>query len=425
MGCDTFVALATATRAGATLFGKNSDRPPRECQRIVQMPRRRQPAGAALRCQYLEIPDVVETAALVGSQPYWLWGLEHGVNEHRVAIGNETVYSKEPLGAVGLTGMDLVRLGLERGRTAAEALDVMTTLLERHGQGGSGHVHLEWPYHNAFLIVDPTSAWILETSGPHWVAAPVAEHANISNGLAIGTQWTRGHRDVTRFAVEQGWWGAGAGPVDFARAYNDDGTVPPNVCAERRRRGTALLVEARGQATAESFRRLLRDHYDAGVVNRPRDVADPFYFSICMHADPLDNTTASMVMELPVDPKALVRGWVSLGSPCIGAFLPCYPQATIPSRLARGGADPDPGSPWWEMRELLTLVERDSPRFGPIVRARWDAFEAELVAEASVVEATAVHAGDPARPLTAFMERAVDRYLDHARRLRGELEQGA
>ena len=115
MGCDTMVALAPATRDGVTLFAKNSDRPPRECQRIVQLPAARHDAGAGVRCQYLELPQVAETCAVVGSQPYWLWGFEHGVNEHRVAIGNETVFAKESLPAVGLTGMDLVRLGLERG----------------------------------------------------------------------------------------------------------------------------------------------------------------------------------------------------------------------------------------------------------------------------------------------------------------------
>ena len=34
MGCDTLVALGPATSDRATLFAKNSDRPPRECQRM-------------------------------------------------------------------------------------------------------------------------------------------------------------------------------------------------------------------------------------------------------------------------------------------------------------------------------------------------------------------------------------------------------
>jgi len=419
--CDTFVALGPVTKDGLSLFAKNSDRPPLECQRIVQLPRRANGPGARVRCQYLEIPDAPETAAIVGSQPYWLWGLEHGVNQHRVAIGNETVYTKELLGPVGLTGMDLVRLGLERGRTASEALEAMTDLIEAHGQGGSGHVHMEWPYHNGFLIADPTSAWILETSGRHWAAKPVTDRAHITNGLVLGTEWTNGSADVTRFAVEQGWWPADGERVDFAAAYNDDASVPPNVCAERRRRGAALLAEAHGQVTAATLRAMLRDHYDAGPTHRPRAVDDPHFFSLCMHADPLDNTTASMVVALPPAPDALVGAWVSLGSPCVGAFLPVYPEAPIPRRLALGGEAPDGASPWWRMRELLTLVERDFARLGPVVRARWDEVEAELVAEGRAVETQALGAANRSAVLAAFMERALDRYLEEGERLVREL----
>src|SRR5262245_33093852 len=186
MGCDTMVALAPATRAGVTLFAKNSDRPPRECQRIVQLPAARYDRGATLRCQYVELEQAQATHAIIGSQPWWLWGLEHGVNEHRVAIGNETVFARESLPAVGLTGMDLVRLGLERGRSADEALAVITALIERHGQGGSGHVHLDWPYHNAFLIADPGRAWVMETLRHHGVDQGVTQGADLSTNTLAG-----------------------------------------------------------------------------------------------------------------------------------------------------------------------------------------------------------------------------------------------
>src|SRR5437016_6080455 len=255
MGCDTLVALAPATHDRITLFAKNSDRPPRECQRIVQLRARRPPSGSPVRCQYLEIPEVAETATILGSQPYWLWGLEHGVNEHRVAIGNEMVFAREPLGAAGLTGMDLVRLGLERARTAAEALAVMTDLLERYGQGGSGQAHVEWPYHNAFLIADPVAAWILETSGRHWAARRVAEVGNVSNGLAIGVDWDRGSNDLTDFAVAQGWWSSDAGPVDFTAAYADESRVPPNLAGARRRRGLGLSRQSLRRGVLAVLRR--------------------------------------------------------------------------------------------------------------------------------------------------------------------------
>jgi secernin len=414
MGCDTLVALAPATREGATIFAKNSDRPPRECQRIVMLPGGPHAPGATVRCQYLQVPQASETHAILGSQPHWLWGLEHGVNAHRVAIGNETVFTREALPATGLTGMDLVRLGLERGRTASEALEVMTSLLETHGQGGSGHLHLDWPYHNAFLIADPGAAWVLETSGRHWAAKPVDGLANISNGLAIRGDWTRGSADLTSFAVEHGWWPADGGPVDLAAAYADESGVPPNQCVERRRRAGAFLAEHRGQLTPAAVRTLLRDHYDAGTVHRPRAFDDPFFFSICMHADPLDNTTASMVASLPADRDALATIAVGLGSPCAGAFLPVWLDAPVPARLGLGGAEPDDTSPWWRMRALLDLVERDVARYGPPVRKRWDVFEEGLWHEAAHVARAASQDEPAARRarLGAFSDAAVDRWLD-------------
>ena len=413
MGCDTMVALAPATRSGITLFAKNSDRPPRECQRIVQLPAGRHPAGSTVRCQYLELPQARETHAIVGSQPYWLWGLEHGVNDRRVAIGNETVFAREMLPATGLTGMDLVRLGLERGGTADEALEVMTALLERHGQGGSGHVRLDWPYHNAFLIADAQAAWVLETSARHWAARPVDTVGNVSNGLTLGADWTRGSADLTSFAVGQGWWSAERGRVEFAAAYGDDSGVPPNLCVERRRRAAAFLAEGRGQLAPGALRALLRDHYDAGTVHRPRPFDDPFFFSICMHADPLDNTTASMVASLPANPAAVAAIAVGLGSPCVGAFLPVYLEAPVPVPLAIGNGEPDARSPWWRMRELLDLVERDVAVFGPPVRARWDTFESATWREAEEVEQEAARREGPARGalLGEFSAGVVVRWL--------------
>ena len=66
------------------------------------------------------------------------------MNEWGVAIGNEAVWSREEEEREnGLLGMDLVRLGLERSKTAYEALHVITDLLKTYGQGGNASVTMD------------------------------------------------------------------------------------------------------------------------------------------------------------------------------------------------------------------------------------------------------------------------------------------
>jgi hypothetical protein len=85
--------------------------------------------------------------------------------------------------------MDLVRLGLERGRTAEDAVDIITALLTAHGQGGSGYADKEWPYHNSFLVADRRAAFVLETSDRHWAVRHVADVASVSNHVSIADDW--------------------------------------------------------------------------------------------------------------------------------------------------------------------------------------------------------------------------------------------
>src|SRR4029434_7198645 len=102
-----------------------------------------------------------------------------------------------------------------------------------------------------------------------------------------------------------------------------------------------------GRLTAAEMRAVLRDHYDGGAVHRARAVDDPEFFSLCMHADPLDNTTAAMVAPLPPRGAAPTAPWVCLGSPCVGVFLPCWVEGRLPAVLGVAGAEPDPEGPWW------------------------------------------------------------------------------
>lgn len=63
-----------------------------------------------LQCTYIEVEQVWKTHAVILSRPSWLWGAEMGANEHGVCIGNEAVWTKEPVGeGEALLGMDLLR----------------------------------------------------------------------------------------------------------------------------------------------------------------------------------------------------------------------------------------------------------------------------------------------------------------------------
>jgi len=84
--CDCLAAVAAETRIGATLFAKNSDRNEAECQPFVQAPASFHAPGSTVRCTHVEIPQVAETYAVMGHSPWWVFGFEHGVNEHAVAV---------------------------------------------------------------------------------------------------------------------------------------------------------------------------------------------------------------------------------------------------------------------------------------------------------------------------------------------------
>src|SRR5580704_15990655 len=190
--CDALCGLGPS----GMVFAKNSDRPIGEVQLAVPFGRRAT-AGCTLRTQYLSIGDTGAHATLL-SCPTWLWGAEHGVNEFGVAIGNERVSTVHQAARArpALIGMDLVRLGLERARSAEEALAILIDLLTTHGQGGIADAAHHEAYDSSFLIADPHAAFVLDTSGTHYAAAPFSRGTAISNRLAVGTGWTVASPDL-------------------------------------------------------------------------------------------------------------------------------------------------------------------------------------------------------------------------------------
>jgi secernin len=416
--CDSVVALAEKTRSRRPIFAKNSDRPPDECQPLVQVAAADHPSGSPLRCQYVEIDQVAHTYAFIGARPYWLWGLEHGVNEHGVAIGNHTIFTKDPVADTGLLGMDLVRLGLERGTTAEEALEVVIDLIERHGQGGSGYVDVTWPYHNSFLVADAERAFLLEASAEHWALAEVAGGASASNHTTIGTQWTRLSRACRQHAVDMGWSSGGEERFDFAAAYRDLAVVPPVLSSGRHATTCEALAAADGDLDVDGFKRLMRDHYEAGDHYVPgAQPDDERFFSVCEHAGIAGTTTASMIVELDPSAGAASVCRVAFCNPCIAPYLPLLPIGELPAELTRGGADASSGGAWWQFKALRDEVEKDWVSRGPGVRDVWRRHERELDAEIDSVCATLRTERDAGAARRQATEIMADHWVRTAARL--------
>ncbi|XP_042602757.1 secernin-2 [Cyprinus carpio] len=254
--CDCFVSLPPGSKEDHVIFGKNSDRPRDEVQEVVYYPSSSHAPGSTVQCTYISIPQAEHTHAVVLSRPAWLWGAEMGANEHGVCVGNEAVWTKEPVDPEeALLGMDLVRLGLERGDSAWAALNVITGLLEQHGQGGACREAPEpFSYHNTFLLVDRQEAWVLETAGKLWAAQKVTEGVkNISNQLTIGTEICAEHPELRAVAQAQGWW-SGEGDFSFSAVFSPDN--PParmEMAKKRYMGGTALLQQHNGTHTCHMF----------------------------------------------------------------------------------------------------------------------------------------------------------------------------
>jgi secernin len=366
LGCDTLVATATGTADRSVIFAKNSDRLPDECQHLRVYPARDWERGAALRCQYVTLPQVRHTYRVLGSQPFWLWGFEHGVNERGVVIGNEAIWTTAPRQQVGLLGMDLIRLGLERGATARQTLDVMTALLAEHGQGGS-------PRHNdpraacydsSFLLADPGEAWVLETSGRDWAARRIQGVYSISNAPCLG-----GDFDLASRALR-------ARPgLDFARDLGEYTVHPQTSGRTRCTRSRQLLQERAGRLGVADMMSLLRDHGGASETQAPAT----FGPTLCAHPG-TGQTAASMVAYLHPDG---ITAWCSLVTPCISVFLPFFVDAAVPEALAQGAATFTPASPWWRLKRLLDHGAENWAESFPRIQAHWHDWQQALLREAA------------------------------------------
>ncbi|MCX6620693.1 MAG: C69 family dipeptidase [Acidobacteria bacterium] len=400
-GCDSWVALGDATADGSVILAKNSDRPPMEAQPLVQTERLRHAAGERVRCTYIEIPQAAETYAHIGSKIWWAFGYEHGLNEFGVAIGNEAVWSKAELQwGGGLLGMDLVRLGLERAKTAHAAMLVIIGLLEKYGQCGDCEREGEWGkanYHNSFLLADRKEAWVLETAGRYWVARRIRQGVySISNIYSIEQEWDEASPDLVEHALKMGWSGS-AGEFNFARDYGDywrSGARNPGAMQIRRNTTLNCLRRDFGKVTPARMMAISRSHMEDTVLGPRWSAAEPFWPTPCLHDSPADgyHTAASMVAHIrgEEDPMLGQVYWAGFSNPCTGVYQPFYLDGgRVPVSYGGGTSRFSEDSPWWLANRIKILCSLNYQALGPVVRSVFDPVESSILERQPEVEAEA------------------------------------
>ncbi len=154
-----------------------------------------------------EIDEVLETYNVVGN-----------INEWQVTIGETTYGGREEMAdSTGIIDYgSLIYIALQRSKSAREAIQVMTSLVEQYGYCSEGET---------FTICDPNEAWIMEMQGcgpdrsvskerTVWVAMRVPDNAICAhaNQSRIGKfdmkdkQNVLYSKNVIKFARKKGWF---------------------------------------------------------------------------------------------------------------------------------------------------------------------------------------------------------------------------
>lgn len=161
-------------------------------------------------------------------QPAHTYSVIGNMNEHQLAIGETTFGGRSELhhqeGAIMDYG-SLIYVTLQRAKTAREAIEVMTQLVEDYGYYSSGE---------SFSIADPEEVWIMEMigkgqgeKGAVWVALKIPDgyisgHANQARITTFPPDDPENclyAADVITFAREKGWYEGKDKDFSFSDVY--------------------------------------------------------------------------------------------------------------------------------------------------------------------------------------------------------------
>jgi hypothetical protein len=406
MGGDMVAALGRATLDGVTLFGHNCRRRGAAGLTLHRSTGRSHAPEERIEANGIVVPEARETYTTIGVQTRGHWGYHHGVNAWGVASGCTRLRSRLAGEQPGLRGPDLVRLALERSHSARQAVDHVTDLIRRHGQGAG---QVEDRADSAFLFADAGEAFVLETAGPYWADQEVREVRAVSDVATVRQDWDGIAPGFAGLAIERCWWPADGSKVDFA------GVAAPGAAAvadpfRRWGRATLLLEEQSGNIDLAFVRRLLSDHYEGWA-----DEADPLRpgsgpTPLCLHGPSADAATTGASLVVQVDRSAGARlAWYCPGPPCMGAYLPVLLAGDLAEAYGPAASDVHD-----RLSNLLRAVGRNRGQWN-LARDSFGRFQARIDQEAEEFVAESdpgpgAGATEAGRRATLFMRHALERF---------------
>ena len=375
--CDTCVIEKSASASGLNIFAKNSDRETDECQNLKFFPAEKHAAGEMVKCTYIEVPQAEETYAMIGSQPWWIWGFEMGTNEWGVTIGNEADWSEIPAQKEeALLGMDLLRLGLERGKTAYESMHVIIDHLEKYGQGGGcAYMNPDDNYHNTFMISDKEEIWLLETVDRHWAAKKLQGIYPISNLYTIEEDFDECSEGLVEYAIANGLHHPRK-KFNFSKSFVLLNTRCLSGYPREARQKEIIKNFGDRKYSAADLWTIMRDHFEGSMLQPRWGAAATLAAGICMHGcEPGPCQSAATAVVEYRDSKykeTAFTYWGSMCPPCSSFAMPVFNIGYVPAPLGVGTNKYSEESFWWQVKRLQVDVESDYPKYSQWIKEERD-----------------------------------------------------
>lgn len=376
-----------------------------------------------------EIPEIAHTYSVVGN-----------MNEHQLTIGETTYGGREELyGDSGIDYGSLIYIALERCRTAREAIECMTSLVEKYDYASEGE---------SFTIADTEEVWIMEMigkgkdeKGAVWVAARIPDdcvsaHANQARITQIDFKdkkhknwyWSK---DVVDFARKKGWYKGNDADFSFSDTYNPLDFSGLYVCEARvwsffrqinsemdkyydyvigkSKERMPLYIRPDRLLTAQDFKGFMRDQYEGTPLDITQgDDAGPWnsklrYGGLGFTLDSVQywyerpiatqQTAWSFVAQIRPNTQAGGIFWFGVDDAATNLYVPMYCRIiSIPECFREGNGDLytySPTSAFWAYNRVANWAYTKYSAMLPDIRfvqQEWEtSFNSQIVEVDSIV----------------------------------------